>query len=115
MHYDQNVDFAIPFPFPYSNAIVLVLVIYTFTVPVLMWLWVENTWFGAFLAFIATFTYWTLNEIARDLEDPFLYEPNEMPLPRIQVSFATAASPPLDTAPPWLCHDSLSLSLSCLF
>ena len=42
---------------------------------------------GALLAFIATFTYWTLNEIARDLEDPFLYEPNDLPLPRAQFLF----------------------------
>lgn len=68
----------IPFPFPYSNAIVLILVIYTLTVPMLMWVWVQSIGFGAFLAFIATFTYWTLNEIARDLEDPFLYEPNDV-------------------------------------
>ncbi|QDZ19730.1 hypothetical protein HOP50_03g22470 [Chloropicon primus] len=77
----------IPFPFPYSNAIVLVLVIYTVTVPILMWVWITSLYFGAFLAFIATFTYWTLNEIARDLEDPFLYEPNDLPLPRIQFLF----------------------------
>jgi predicted membrane chloride channel (bestrophin family) len=77
----------IPFPFPYSNAIVLILCIYTLTVPMLMWIWIQSSWFGALLAFIATFTYWTLNEIARDLEDPFLYEPNDLPLPRIQFLF----------------------------
>ena len=78
---------SIPFPFPYSNAITMILVIYTLTVPLLMWVWVESMAFGAFLAFIAVFTYWTLNEIARDLEDPFLYEPNDFPLPRIQFLF----------------------------
>jgi len=77
----------IPFPFPYSNAIILILMIYTLTVPLLMWIWVKSAWFGALLAFIATFTYWTLNEIARDLEDPFLYEPNDLPLVRMQFLF----------------------------
>ncbi len=77
----------IPFPFPYSNAIILILMIYTLTVPLLMWIWVKSLWFGALLAFIATFTYWTLNEIARDLEDPFLYEPNDLPLVRRQFLF----------------------------
>jgi len=77
----------IPFPFPYSNAIVLILCIYTLTLPLLMWIWIKSTWFGALLAFITTFTYWTLNEIARDLEDPFLYEPNDLPLPRVQFLF----------------------------
>ena len=65
----------------------MILCIYTLTVPLLMWVWIKSTWFGALLSFIATFTYWTLNEIARDLEDPFLYEPNDLPLPRIQFLF----------------------------
>ena len=63
----------IPFPFPYSNAIVLILCIYTLTLPLLMWIWIKSTWFGALLAFITTFTYWTLNEIARDLEVSFFF------------------------------------------
>jgi len=77
----------IPFPFPYSQAIVLVLCIYTLTIPLVMWVWIENMGLGIALAFCATFTYWTLNEIARDLEDPFLYEPNDIPLARIQFMF----------------------------
>lgn len=32
-------------------------------------------------------TYWALNEVARDLEDPFIYDPNDLPLARIQVEF----------------------------
>ena len=30
-------------------------------------------------------TYWAMNEVARDLEDCFLYEPNDLPLARLQV------------------------------
>ena len=30
-------------------------------------------------------TYWAMNEVARDLEDPFVYEPNDLPLARFQV------------------------------
>jgi hypothetical protein len=28
-----------------------------------------------------------MNEVARDLEDPFIYDPNELPLPRMQYCF----------------------------
>ena len=59
----------------------LVLIMYTVSVPVLMWCWVTVPWLSATFAFIASLTYWLLHEVARDLEDPFLYEPNELPLP----------------------------------
>lgn len=32
----------------------------------------------------AVLTYWALNEVARDLEDCFLYDPNDAPLARLQ-------------------------------
>lgn len=32
----------------------------------------------------AVLTYWSLNEVARDLEDAFLYDPNDAPLARLQ-------------------------------
>ena len=59
----------------------LVLIMYTVSVPVLMWCWVTVPWLLATFTFIASLTFWLLHEVARDLEDPFLYEPNELPLP----------------------------------
>ena len=76
-----------PFPMPYANAVMLVLLMYTVSLPVLMWCWVTVPWLSATFAFIASLTYWLLHEVARDLEDPFLYEPNELPLPRKQHLF----------------------------
>lgn len=32
-------------------------------------------------------TYWSLNEVARDIEAPFLYPPNDLSLPLLQHGF----------------------------
>lgn len=31
--------------------------------------------------------YWALNEVARELEDPYCFEPNDIPLARLQYQF----------------------------
>jgi len=76
-----------PFPFPYSCGISSVLILYTISVPFLMWHYVAVVWLSCTMTFLASFTYWVLHEVARDLEDPFLYEPNELPLSRFQFLF----------------------------
>jgi hypothetical protein len=76
-----------PFPFPYSCGISSVLILYTASVPFLMWAYVEVIWLSCTMTFMASFTYWVLHEVARDMEDPFLYEPNELPLSRLQFLF----------------------------
>ena len=76
-----------PFPFPYSCGISSVLILYTASVPFLMWTYVEVVWLSCAMTFMASFTYWVLHEVARDMEDPFLYEPNELPLSRLQFLF----------------------------
>ena len=76
-----------PFPFPYSCGISSVLILYTASVPFLMWAYVEVVWLSCVMTFMASFTYWVLHEVARDMEDPFLYEPNELPLSRLQFLF----------------------------
>merc|ERR1711959_361397 len=74
-------------PFPYSCGISSVLILYTASVPFLMWTYVEVVWLSCAMTFMASFTYWVLHEVARDMEDPFLYEPNELPLSRLQFLF----------------------------
>ena len=46
---------------------------------------VDSTWMGIVINFICVQSYWCLNEVARDLEDPFVYDPNDLPLSRYQV------------------------------
>jgi hypothetical protein len=59
---------------------VVLLVMYTFSCPLLIVAYVSSEWLAVMLSCISVCTYWTINEVARDLEDPFLYEPNEFPL-----------------------------------
>eukprot|EP00277_Geminigera_cryophila_P036171 CAMPEP_0173108568 /NCGR_PEP_ID=MMETSP1102-20130122/42789_1 /TAXON_ID=49646 /ORGANISM="Geminigera sp., Strain Caron Lab Isolate" /LENGTH=63 /DNA_ID=CAMNT_0014007051 /DNA_START=1 /DNA_END=188 /DNA_ORIENTATION=+ len=35
---------------------------------------------AGFVSFMITFTYYCISEVARDLEDPFIHFPNELPL-----------------------------------
>lgn len=74
-----------PFPFPWAQAVLLMLLIFSFTVPLLMVAYVERLWLAVLLDIVTVQSYCSLNEVARDLEDPFVFEPNDLPLARLQV------------------------------
>eukprot|EP01023_Acetabularia_acetabulum_P020213 TRINITY_DN20429_c0_g2_i1.p1 TRINITY_DN20429_c0_g2~~TRINITY_DN20429_c0_g2_i1.p1 ORF type:complete len:458 (+),score=86.68 TRINITY_DN20429_c0_g2_i1:226-1599(+) len=76
-----------PFPFPWAQAVLVFLIIYTVTVPFVIGAFIKSVWLAAVVTFIAVLTYWTLNEVARDLEDPFWYDPNDLPLSYYQYAF----------------------------
>lgn len=46
---------------------------------------VDAMWLAIIVDFCAVQSYWAMNEVARDLEDPFVYDPNDLPLARYQV------------------------------
>jgi len=87
-----------PFPFPWAQAMVLFLVIFSLTLPLLMVAWMKTVWIAVLFDFVTVFCFWILNEVARDLESPFVFPPNDLPLARMQYNFnerllaATAAS-----------------------
>ncbi len=66
--------------------VLILLILYALLTPLLVVAWVNRTWVGLVINFISVQSYWTLNEVARDLEDPFVYDPNDLPLARYQVS-----------------------------
>lgn len=86
-----------PFPFPYSQLIFFNLLLLSITVPWLISAKIGDykgeypEWGGTVVAvgmsFIIVLMYYTLNEVARDLEDPFNFDPNELPLVVMQVQF----------------------------
>eukprot|EP01025_Chloroclados_australasicus_P030869 TRINITY_DN3106_c0_g1_i1.p1 TRINITY_DN3106_c0_g1~~TRINITY_DN3106_c0_g1_i1.p1 ORF type:complete len:491 (-),score=51.58 TRINITY_DN3106_c0_g1_i1:2910-4268(-) len=76
-----------PFPFPWAQAVLVFLIAYTLTVPFVISAFVKSTWLACVITFMAVATYWTLNEVARDLEDPFWYDPNDLPLAYYQYAF----------------------------
>lgn len=48
---------------------------------------IKTLWLALLITFISSMTHYGLNELARDLEDPFIYDPNDLPLARIQYNF----------------------------
>jgi len=86
-----------PFPFPYSQLIFFNLLLLSITVPWLISAKIGDykgeypEWGGTVVAvamsFIIVLMYYTLNEVARDLEDPFNFDPNELPLVVMQDQF----------------------------
>ena len=90
----------------------LLLVLYAFTLPLLVAAFVNKLWLAILIDIIAVQSFFALNEVARDLEDPFVYEPNDLPMARIQV-----VSPPEMPSTSTLCLmfkqlDSYALSKS---
>ncbi len=61
------------------------LIMYAISVPLVVVAFVDSTWMGIVVNFFCVQSYWCLNEVARDLEDPFIYDPNDLPLARYQV------------------------------
>merc|ERR1712166_70656 len=86
-----------PFPFPYSQFIFFNLILFSLTVP-----WIVSAKIGdkagetadwgskvvcCVVTFMIVLVYFALNEVARDLEDPFNHDPNELPLMVMQRNF----------------------------
>ena len=74
-----------PFPFPWAQIVLIMLILYALIVPLIVVAFVNRMWIGLVINFLSVQSYWSLNEVARDLEDPFVYDPNDLPLARYQV------------------------------
>ncbi|CAG9463404.1 unnamed protein product [Pedinophyceae sp. YPF-701] len=77
----------LPFPFPTSQMVVVLVLLYAATMPLLVTAWITKAWFASGFCFLAVLTYAALSEVARDLEDPFLYDANDIPCARLQYEF----------------------------
>jgi hypothetical protein len=53
--------------------VLVMLVLFTCTLPLLILAYVPNHALAVVLTVVTVATYWTVNEVARDVEDPFLY------------------------------------------
>lgn len=56
-----------------AQFVLVMLVLFTLTLPLLVLAYVSNKALAVVLTVITVTTYWTVNEVARDVEDPFLY------------------------------------------
>ena len=75
-----------PFPFPWAQMVLVMLLMYAISVPLVVVAFVDSMWMGIVVNFFCVQSYWCLNEVARDLEDPFVYDPNDLPMSRYQVA-----------------------------
>lgn len=85
----------------------LLLILYAFTLPLLVAAFVNKLWLAILIDIIAVQSYFALNEVARDLEDPFVYEPNDLPMARIQVCYEEVPSESLLILRPIRCTKEL--------
>jgi len=74
----------IPYPFPYMQTTEMLLVTHFLLTPMVMCV-LTNTplWAGVF-SFCASFSLWSLNTIATELEHPFGKDPNDLPMIEMQ-------------------------------
>lgn len=73
-----------PFPFPWAQGVTIVLLLFTLTAPFAFAAQTTNAALSAVLTFLTVSVLHTVNEIARDIEDPFHYDPNQLPLAQMQ-------------------------------
>jgi len=76
-----------PFPFPYVQLITLQLLILTVTSGFVINVFVESPIWGCLFAIITVGGYYAINEVAKELEDPFGDDPNDLPMELYQYEF----------------------------
>jgi len=95
-----------PFPLPYAQMLTACLLVFNLFMPIVVAAHTNSMWLAVVIAFMSTMAYQGLNEVARELEDPF--KPthlNDLGLPLLQAEFNSklrAASPPVGLSTPWL-------------
>jgi len=80
----------IAFPFPHGQTTSFFTVAILFVFPMLYGSFVSRLWFAAFLNFATVLCFLGLHEVARELEDPFINTPNDLPLTTFQAEFNEA-------------------------
>jgi len=84
----------VPFPFPYAQMVELLLIIFCVSFPLIAaakmgreadgW---TGSWMPPLLTFLTNLAYFGLHKMARELEDPFVHPPNDLPSLMMQTAF----------------------------
>jgi len=74
----------IPFPFPYAQACDCMLLVHWTLTPLIIQTWTSSPVWAFIFSFIMVFTYWSLNTIAINLENPFGTDDNDMDFAEMQ-------------------------------
>ena len=81
---------SIPFPFVHAQLSVMFVIIMVAVIPYLMHQYTDDPLVGAILTFLTVLCLSGINEVARDLENPFRNFPNELPLVNFQAQYNEA-------------------------
>lgn len=80
----------ITFPFPHAQLSIFYIMITCPLVAFLMHQYVAELWFGSLLTFLTVVLFFSINEVAIELENPFRNIPNELPIVTLQAQFNEA-------------------------
>ena len=80
----------VPFPFVHAQISALFTFVLLPLVPFLMLSYVDSVYIAALLNFFTILCFCGLHEVARELENPFTNEPNDIPLVTFQSQFNEA-------------------------
>merc|ERR1719468_1465485 len=73
-----------PIPFPLAQMITFMLLLHWIITAFICAASVDQTFWAGILSFIVTFSFWSINYIAVELEQPFGDDPNDLPLHEMQ-------------------------------
>eukprot|EP00929_Paragymnodinium_shiwhaense_P117851 TRINITY_DN8922_c0_g1_i1.p1 TRINITY_DN8922_c0_g1~~TRINITY_DN8922_c0_g1_i1.p1 ORF type:complete len:616 (-),score=98.25 TRINITY_DN8922_c0_g1_i1:454-2301(-) len=73
-----------PIPFPLAQMITVMLLFHAMVTPVMCAATVSTMYWAAIITFVVTFSYWSINYIAVELEMPFGDDDNDLPLREMQ-------------------------------
>merc|ERR1719161_1503481 len=79
----------IPFPFPYAQTTLVLLSTHWVMTPFVMCTWTDRIALAGFYSFVTIFILWSLYAIARELEDPFGNDDNDLDAEEMQHAMNT--------------------------
>ncbi len=77
-----------PFPFPYAQIVLICLIILSTFLPIQVCIIVNSTPLAMILTFVTVWAFCSINEVAMELEEPFMDERNDIALADLHVDFS---------------------------
>eukprot|EP00929_Paragymnodinium_shiwhaense_P064406 TRINITY_DN32249_c0_g2_i3.p1 TRINITY_DN32249_c0_g2~~TRINITY_DN32249_c0_g2_i3.p1 ORF type:complete len:490 (-),score=88.64 TRINITY_DN32249_c0_g2_i3:73-1542(-) len=90
----------IPFPFIFAQLLNLMLISFTLYAPITFEIVTGDTWLTPLISTITVFNFWALNEIAKELENPFGDEANNVPAVGMHEAFVERLMELMETTLP---------------
>lgn len=76
-----------PFPFPYAQVVLVVVILFAAILPLQLCVIVNSEFLACAITFGTVWTFCAINQVARELEEPFMDDRNDVNLPDLHVDF----------------------------